>query len=117
MVVFLVCCGVAMGLSGDYCFRTSAFPSYRLLCGFVLYTLSGVPVWMVYQRSAFMYVALLWSVLALGVSAWIGSVLLHEPLTARQWAAFVLAVAAVILWNSGDDPLPVARLAASGGLE
>jgi len=100
MIFVWVALGVLMGLSGDFCFKTSSFPSMKLLYGFLLYAGSGVPVWIVYRRSSWMSVALLWSVLALVVSVGIGVLMFREHIAVKDWIAFGLALAAIVLWNS-----------------
>ncbi len=95
ILLLLIAGGVACGISGDYCFKTNS----RLLLGFSLYAASGIPVWIAYRHGTWMEVAVYWGVLAILISGIMGVALFHEPLTLRQWIAFGLAVAAIVLWN------------------
>lgn len=96
MTLAYVILGVALGLSGDYCFKSDRYLWLR----FLLYALSGVPIWLSYRHGTWMEVATYWSVLAVLVSGVMGVTLFHESLSPRQQLAFLMAAAAVILWNS-----------------
>ena len=102
MIPVLICiCGVLVSLAGDYFLKTSPRLGPRAAVGILFYASSAIPVYFLYRRVSWLYVMLLWGLLmSIGVS-WVGIVVLREKLSGRQWLAFVLAIAALVLWNWG----------------
>lgn len=102
MIPVLICvCGVSVSLIGDYFLKTSPQLGARAAVGILFYASSAIPVFFLYRRVSWLYVMILWGLLmSIGVT-WVGMVILRERLTWRQWIAFVLAIAALVLWNSG----------------
>jgi multidrug transporter EmrE-like cation transporter len=99
IAALIVAWGVSMGILGDYFLKTSKGLDLRFLAGFLFYAATALPVSLAYRRAEWMYVALLWSLLALIGCFIVGSLVFREEITWQKLGAFGLALVAIALWN------------------
>lgn len=100
MIFLLIFVAVAMAQIGDWCLRHAQTPNGFFWLGVTIYAASAWPVWASYRRGTWFEVALLWTLAAIVMSAFTGSVVVGERLAFQQWLAFVLAAAAGLCWFS-----------------
>jgi hypothetical protein len=98
MIFVLIFGAVAMAQAGDWCLRHAQTPNAFFWLGLALYAASAWPVWASYRRGSWFEVALLWTVTAVVMSAFTGSIVIGEKLAFQQWLAFILAAASGVCW-------------------
>jgi len=97
--LLLVVISVGMSLIADIFLKRSVGVSHLgfFSAGFLLYGLSAIPIALVFTRTEFGLVFILWEALAVGTGLVVATLLFHEPLTASKISAMMLVLGALVL--------------------
>jgi len=100
MIFALIVVAVVLAQAGDWSLRHAVGINRFFWLGVLFYAVSAYPVWASYRRGSWFEVALLWTIIAIVLSIFTGSVVIGEKMVLQQWMAFILAAAAGVLWYS-----------------